>query len=268
MKWQEGTGTAREAVTNCAQICTNLRTIDVTEIIFFERLFLVSGVGTFVLCVNCSYASTTLTVQARSYGAILKLIFQGRYALPKCYVSRLYGVRLKYTCKLSENSSTNVCVSYGHNENWCFTYVGSCTLIGCYMSAFCMLLVIIDQICRKRSRSILIMVQVRGPGRCSNLVKNMLTLFFEGPPPGNFCLKTSPLSRNSSLAQRKRPGREGLLWTCVEKVSPTNHVDCISLVYGNIMHCGAGLRTTVTLILSQLKWLPRWTWGEKCSKIP
>ena len=27
--------------------------------------------------------------QARSYGAILKLIFQGRYALPKGYVSRL-----------------------------------------------------------------------------------------------------------------------------------------------------------------------------------
>jgi len=48
----------------------------------------------------------------------------------------------------------------------------------------CMLLVIIDQICRKRSRSIWIMVQVRGPGRCSNLVKNMLTRFFEGPTLG------------------------------------------------------------------------------------
>ena len=40
---------------------------------------------------------------------------------------------------------------------------------------------------------------------------NMLTSFFEGPPLGNFCLKTSPLSRNSSLVERKRPGREGVL---------------------------------------------------------
>jgi len=30
-----------------------------------------------------------LWTEARSYGAILKLIFQGRYALPKGYVSRL-----------------------------------------------------------------------------------------------------------------------------------------------------------------------------------
>jgi len=29
------------------------------------------------------------TPQARSYGAILKLIFRGRYALPKGHVSRL-----------------------------------------------------------------------------------------------------------------------------------------------------------------------------------
>jgi len=72
----------------------------------------------------------------------------------------------------------------------------------------CMLLVIIDQIYRKRSRSILIMVSVRELGWCSNLLKNMLTRFFEGPPLGNFCLKTSPLSRNSGLAQRNRAGRE------------------------------------------------------------
>jgi len=32
--------------------------------------------------------------------------------------------------------STNVYVSYGHNENWFFTYIGSYTLIGSYMSAF------------------------------------------------------------------------------------------------------------------------------------
>jgi len=34
------------------------------------------------------------------------------------------------------NSSTNVYVSYEHNENWFFTYIGSYTLIGSYMSAF------------------------------------------------------------------------------------------------------------------------------------
>ena len=78
----------------------------------------------------------------------------------------------------------------------------------------------------------------------------------------------APLSRNSSLAERKRPGREEVLWACVENISPTNHIDCISLVHGNIMHCGAGPRTTVELIIWHLKWLPRLTWGEKCSKIP
>ena len=34
------------------------------------------------------------------------------------------------------NSSTNVYVSYEHNENWFFTYIVSYTLIGSYMSAF------------------------------------------------------------------------------------------------------------------------------------
>jgi len=71
----------------------------------------------------------------------------------------------------------------------------------------CLLLVIIDQICRKRSRSIWIMVQVRGPGRCSNLVKNMLTRFFEGPVPGNFGLKISPLREIPLL--RKSRGQAG-----------------------------------------------------------
>ena len=33
------------------------------------------------------------------------------------------------------------------------------------------------------------------------------------------------------------------------------------------MHCGAGLRTTVTLILPHFKWLPDLSWGENCSKI-
>ena len=36
----------------------------------------------------------------------------------------------------------------------------------------------------------------------------------------------------------------------------------------NKMHCGAGRRTTVTLIIPQHKWLPRLIWGEQCSKIP
>jgi len=96
----------------------------------------------------------------------------------------------------------------------------------------------------------------------------MLTRFFEGPPLGNFCFKTSPLSRNSGLVERKRPGREEVLWTFVDNISPANHIDCISLVDSNIMHCCIGPRTTVTLIFLQFKWLPRLTWGEKCSKIP
>jgi len=47
--------------TSCAQMCTSLRTIDVKEMTFFERLCLVLGVGTFVLCVNCPHAPTTPT---------------------------------------------------------------------------------------------------------------------------------------------------------------------------------------------------------------
>jgi len=114
------------------------------------------------------------------------------------------------------------------NENWCFTYIDSYTLIGSYMSAF--------MYAPGHHWPNLSKTQpldpdhgVRGPGRCSNLEKNMLTRFFERPPPGNFCLKTSPLSRNSGLAKRMRPGREGVLWTCVEKISHANHIDCISL---------------------------------------
>jgi len=70
----------------------------------------------------------------------------------------------------------------------------------------------------------------------------------------------------SSGKEEARPG--GGIMNVRRKNSPANHIDCISLVYGNIMHCGAGLRTTVTLILPQLKWLPRLTWGEFFSKIP
>jgi len=39
----------------------------------------------------------------------------------------------------------------------------------------------------------------------------MLTGFFEGPTPGNFGWKNSPLLRNSAEAERERPGREGVL---------------------------------------------------------
>jgi len=108
---------------------------------------------------------------------------------------------------------------------------------------------------------------VRGPGRCCNLVKICWHVFLRSAS-GKFCLETSPLSRNSGLSEGMRPGREEVLWTSVNNISPANHIDCISLVYSNIMHCGAGLRTTVTLIISQFKRLPRLTWGKKCSKIP
>ena len=64
--------------------------------------------------------------------------------------------------------------------------------------------------------------------------------------------------------EEARPGG-GIMNMC-RKNSPANRIDCISLVYGNTMYCGAGLHTTVTLMISQLKWLPRLTWGEKCSE--
>jgi len=86
----------------------------------------------------------------------------------------------------------------------------------------CMLLFIIDQVCWKRSRSILILVWVRGPGRCCNMVENMLIFFFEGQPPGNFVWKPHPFREISVL--RKGGGQAG--GGCVEKNSPANHIDC------------------------------------------
>ena len=160
----------------------------------------------------------------------------------------------------------------GNDHRWIFMFLTDTTKTGflhilvrahllvltCQHS--CMLLVIIDQIYQKRSRSIMVMVQVRGPGWCRNLVKNMLTRFFEGPPLGNkFLLENLTPFEKFQSSGKKRPGREGVLWTCVENISPANHIDCISFVYGNLMNCCAGLRTTVTLIISQLKWLPRLT---------
>jgi len=57
-------------IRNCAHICNNLvqmgakmsAIIDVIAKKIFERLYLVSGLGTFGLCVNSSYAPTTPTV--------------------------------------------------------------------------------------------------------------------------------------------------------------------------------------------------------------
>jgi len=39
--------------------------------IFFERLYLVLGVRTFVLCVNCPYASTTQTIRQTTISRFL-----------------------------------------------------------------------------------------------------------------------------------------------------------------------------------------------------
>jgi hypothetical protein len=80
-------------------------------------------------------------------------------------------------------------------------------------------------------------------------------VFLRGQLRNFFVWKPHPF--RDILAERKRPGWKGVLWTCVENISPASHIDCMSFVYGNIMHCGAGLRTTYTLILTQLKWLPR-----------
>jgi len=53
------------------------------------------------------------------------------------------------------------------------------------------------------------------------------------------------------IKEEARPG--GGIMNMRRKNSPANHIDCLSFVYGNIMHRGAGRRTTITLILSQLK---------------
>jgi len=55
----------------------------------------------------------------------------------------------------------------------------------------------------------------------------------------------------SSGEEEARPG--GGIMNMHRKFSPANILDCISLVYDTIMHCVAGPRTTVTLIILRLK---------------
>ena len=71
--------------------------------------------------------------EARSYGALQILIFQGRYAPSEGNVWRL---RCSHEVNLWTEFDFNiVSVSNGQTENWCLTYIGSYTHIGFYMSA-------------------------------------------------------------------------------------------------------------------------------------
>ena len=59
------TGTLRDCTggcNNCVQTRSWMSAIDLTKKILFERLYLVSGMGTFGPWVNCPYAPTTPTV--------------------------------------------------------------------------------------------------------------------------------------------------------------------------------------------------------------
>jgi len=51
-----------ESCDSSVQMCTTVNAIDVTENVFLERLYLVSGLGTFGPWVSCPYAPTTPTV--------------------------------------------------------------------------------------------------------------------------------------------------------------------------------------------------------------
>jgi hypothetical protein len=60
---------------NHAQMCPQLSAIDVTEKTFFERLYLVLGLGTFGFWVNCLYASTTLSIHCTTISRFLSNFF-------------------------------------------------------------------------------------------------------------------------------------------------------------------------------------------------
>jgi len=62
---------------NRSQMCLHLSTIDVIEKTFFERLYLVIGMGTFGPWVNCPYAPTTPTVYSTTISWFLCNFFPG-----------------------------------------------------------------------------------------------------------------------------------------------------------------------------------------------
>jgi len=63
----------------------------------------------------------------------------------------------------------------------------------------------------------------RGPGRCSNVVKNMLKQIFEGPTPGKLLGKLDPFEKFwSSGKEEARPG--GDIVKKGRKLSPTKQI--------------------------------------------
>jgi len=60
---------------NRAQMCAQLSPIDVTAKTFFERLYLVLGLGTFGLWVNCPYAPTTPPIHLTTISRFLSNSF-------------------------------------------------------------------------------------------------------------------------------------------------------------------------------------------------
>jgi len=67
-------------------------------------------------------------------------------------------------------------------------------------------------------------------GRCSNLVLKNADTIFLGANSGENCWKNSPLSRNSVPAERKRPGRGGVMLTEGHQRSDANHIAWINLL--------------------------------------
>jgi len=61
---------------NCVHTRAQMSAIDVTENILFERLYLVSGMGTFGPRVNCPYAPTTLTIHSTTISGFLCNFFR------------------------------------------------------------------------------------------------------------------------------------------------------------------------------------------------
>ena len=80
----------------------------------------------------------------------------------------------------------------------------------------------------------------RGPGRCSNLVKNMLTKFFHGRTPGNFVKKTRPFREIPVVRKGRgqdgggRYGKESETVSC--KPYSLDHIVWINLIQYDLMH--------------------------------
>jgi len=75
---------------NRVQMCPQLSAIDVTEKTFFERLYLVLGLGTFGTWVNCPYASTTPPIHCTTISRYLCNFFP--WMAPQFFWSTIHQV--------------------------------------------------------------------------------------------------------------------------------------------------------------------------------